>query len=134
MRFAYDLSLIDPRGEAGQGTPVPNNQRGFLGLSAANDPATVDVSSFFSAPATGQVSFTGVIGPTVSGNFFIILVPETFVVLQIFDPNIPFINELPGYTVTQDVRQIGGINFDSYVIGPTNPDLSITRTVSTAAP
>lgn len=133
MRFAHALSLIDYKSEAGQSTPIPDDQRGFIGISAANDPATVDITTLFSTQATGLVSFTGFGGVSVGSDFLIILAPTLFLVQQIFDPQVQ-INEIAGYTITADVRTIEAESFTSYVLGPLNPLLSFTRTVSTAAP
>lgn len=79
-------------------------------------------------------TLTLTLGTTIQNGFGIILVPETFVILDIHAPELPQANELSAYTVTQDVRVINAVNFDSYVIGPTNGGLSLVRIISTLAP
>lgn len=134
MRNALGLALIDQRGEAGTSTPVPLGQRAFGGFSLTDNPAAVDISSFASSSVNGVTSVTLFAGITLEGGFLMWFVPDTFVLQQIFSPEVPLINFISGFTLTSTVRQIGGVDFSSYVTGPNNGGLSITQTLSTLAP
>lgn len=139
MTSPLGLRLIDRGGASsggGQpGPPAPPPQaRAFGAVSATNNPATIPLDEMNSTIIGSLDTLTLNIGTTIEGGFTIILVPETFVILRISPVATPSINELAAYTVTQDVRQVNSVNFDSYVTGPNNGGISLVRIISTVAP
>ena len=123
----FQLSGVDT-----QGTTITSNSQTvtvrtlathefiYHGLSATNNPATVDTTTLTSVEAvTGDTVVST--GTVTQGQFYIILVPVdhdiTAIVDDIFNQNVTDL-----FTSTTNVRQINSINFNSYVIGPLNAD------------
>ena len=67
--------------------------------------------------------YTVTAGPTSQGQYFIILTPDAEQVTEIRD-NVLDQNVTDIFVKTEDVRQINGEDFDSYVLGPLNAGAS----------
>ena len=101
----------------GTPTPTPGPTTLYYGLSSANDPATVDVSTLTLINSTDpQTVSTGV---ATQGNYFIILTANTHDISSITDTVLQQdVTDI--FTKTNDVRTISTVVYDSYVIGPLN--------------
>ncbi len=92
----------------------------YYGLSATDNPASVDLSTLQSiAVGTGVIDInTGVV---TDGQYFIILDPSNNAIVSITDDVLQQdVTEF--FTMTPTVRSIDSINYNSYVIGPLNAD------------
>lgn len=103
-----------------ESTPVtPTTEVFYYGLSDANNPATVDVSTLTSenvATGSGQ-EFTFSVGPAAPNDYVIILVPTDHDLTSLTNTLSGF-SVLNSYTRTADVRTINGVIYVSYTLGP----------------
>lgn len=121
--------------------PGPVASLGYMGIFATNTPATVPIDMSLVSPAPRNSLATQTIGaldtiqvsagPSQLNDFLIILVPMTFAVVRIAAVEAPTINEFSAYTETLNVRQIDGVQFKSYALGPLNAGLTFNRLIST---
>lgn len=105
----------------------------YDGLSASNNPASIDINTMDSTDVTGPGGQTVVVttGTTTSGQYFIILTPSdhdiTSIVDDVLQQDVTSI-----FTKTTNVRQINSVNYNSFVLGPLNAggDESYTLTLA----
>ncbi len=92
----------------------------YYGLSATNNPASVDLSTLQSiAVGTGVIDINT--GTVTDGQYFIILDPSNNAIVSITDDVLQQdVTSL--FTLTSNVRAIETVNYNSYVIGPLNAD------------
>ena len=97
--------------------------------STSNNPASVDINTpdgqddKIEITTSGQTG-TFSVGPTVNGEFIILLVPFDHDLTSLINTGINQ-NVLNLYTRTANVRLIAGVQYISYVFGPVNPGLTI---------
>ncbi|AAQ96496.1 hypothetical protein [Vibrio phage VP16T] len=87
----------------------------FWGRSASNNPATVDTATLQSAPRANRMTVGT--GQAAAGDYFIVLAPDSQAISKITDTVLDQ-DVLSLFTKTEDVRQIAGLEYDAYVIGP----------------
>lgn len=90
----------------------------YYGLSSSNNPSTIDTSGMTNVEATtgSHIIATGAV---TSGQYFILLVPEDHDIVSITDDVLQQdVTDI--FDDTSNVRQINGINYNSYVVGPLN--------------
>lgn len=105
---------------------VPQSEFFYYGLSTANNPATIDVSTLNSIPAaTGTFDLLPI--DAALNDFIILLAPQDHDLTALVNTSVgQGTNELPAYTETQSVRTIAGQLYDSYVLGPTRDAPPVT--------
>lgn len=105
---------------------VPAQERFYHGLSASNNPATIDVSTLASidAVAQGSSEFAFSVGPSTAGQFVILLAPADRDLSELINAESNF-SVLPIYTRTANVRVIGGQQYNSYTLGPARPNRTL---------
>lgn len=87
----------------------------YFGRSTSNNPALVDVSGLSSARRSDPITIST--GTAVAGDYFIFLTAANLEVSDITDTVLDQ-SVLSLFTKTDNVRQISGLEYDSYVIGP----------------
>lgn len=110
--------------EGGGPHPPADADEIYFGLSDANDPATVDISTL-----THETSVTNPhtvqTGLATAGQYFIILAPNAHPLTRIVDTvlGIDVYNQGGSnniFVLTENVRVISSVSFNSYVVGPVN--------------
>lgn len=102
-----------------------DNNKVFYGLTAANNPASIDLSTLTSHVIQGSgTSFDITLGPTTAGQFIQIIYPQTHLVTAIENLNFNGRDVLATFTVSTNVRVEEGQAFDAAVFGPTNAGLT----------
>ena len=97
-----------------------SNELVYFGISTSNNPASVTLSSIGShIVGTGTLNVST--GQVEDGEYFIVLVPTDHDIVSITDDILQH-NVLEFFTRTNNVRQISGTDYISYVIGPLNAD------------
>lgn len=102
----------------------------YYGVSNANNPDTIDVSTLNSiTAATGTFNLLPI--DPAAGDYIIFLAPQDhdLTTLTNLGTNV---NELAAYTETQSVRTISGQLYDSYVLGPTRDTAPVSYSVTLA--
>lgn len=100
-------------------TPSTGTETFRYGFSAANDPASVDVSGFSSQTintGTGQ-QFTFATGNATQGQFLILFTPADHDIDTLINVGTGF-SVLASFTKTNSVRTLDSVVQDSYVLGP----------------
>ena len=90
----------------------------YYGLSASNNPASIDTSTM-SEEIAASGSFDFSVGPTTAGQYIILLAPTDNNLTSLVNTNIN-VNVLPNYTATTNVRTINSQQYNSFVFGPVN--------------
>lgn len=101
-------------------TALPGSMETFYhGLSALNNPAIVELSTLNDVDrvtGSGQ-EFTFSLGPATAGQYVILLVPSDHDLSALINTGTGF-PALGAFTRTADVREIDGVEYISYTLGP----------------
>lgn len=104
-----------------------NSERVFYGLSASNNPDSIDIGTL-SSHVLGSVTndvFNVDLGPTTAGQYIIFLVPADRTLAAIRNRQFNNVNVLSAFTQSSDIRTIDSQLFDAAVFGPVNAGFSV---------
>ncbi len=134
-RSSWQDPLGDVTGASAPPIPTPGkaSEHIYLGLSATNNPETVDLDGMHQANVgNGETEAILPWGPSIAGEFLIVLAPQPFGVLSLFDPRFPA-NQIDAFTMKSAARKVDDTDFDSWVAGPLNPGLIAQMVISDTA-
>jgi len=107
---------------------LPPQELFYYGFSAADNADIIDVATLNSIHAASG-SFNINLGTTSSNGYIILLTPEDHDITSLVNTDSNF-NVLSAYTKTEDIRSISSVNYNSFVFGPTNPNLDVNYQVT----
>ena len=103
-------------------TAAASSEFFYYGLSATNNPASIDTSTMQRRLSAAE-TFDFSVGPTSAGQFIILLAPQDHDLSTLINTGLN-VDVLNTYTATTFVRTINGQLYNSYVFGPVNAGIT----------